>query len=178
MPHTEASTDEPPHPDLTKPAVLLREPRHKLDARATTWWLTRAAIGWLVIIIPQNVVLIFRIEPWQVMAMSVSVAVAIMHCVCVPLWRFRIHRWELTPEALYIRTGWLRITWEIVPLSRVQTVKTHRGPLERRFGLASVVVTTASAHGAVRLMGLSNVDAVTLADTLTHRAHATPGDAT
>ena len=44
----------------------------------------------------------------------------------------------------------------IAPISRVQTVDTERGPLDRLFGLANVTVTTASSAGAVRIVALDS----------------------
>ena len=64
----------------------------------------------------------------------------------MPFWRYRVHRWEVTDDAVYTRTGWLWQEWRIAPMSRIQTVDTARGPLEQLFRLASVTVTTASAR--------------------------------
>jgi uncharacterized protein len=63
-------------------------------------------------------------------------------------------------------------------MSRIQTVDTQRGPLEQRFGLATVTVTTASAKGAIKIEGLDHATAEELAERLTATTQATPGDAT
>ena len=98
--------------------------------------------------------------------------------VLFPLWWFRTHRWEVTDEAVYVRTGVLLQEWRIAPMSRIQTVDTVRGPLEQLFGLATVTVTTASAKGAVRIEGLAHDTAADLAERLTRITQDTPGDAT
>ena len=59
-------------------------------------------------------------------------------------------------QAVYTRSGWLVQERRIAPISRVQTVDTHRGPLDRLFGLANVTVTTASSAGAVRIVALDS----------------------
>jgi membrane protein YdbS with pleckstrin-like domain len=89
-----------------------------------------------------------------------------------------VHRWEVTDEAVYVRTGALWQEWRIAPMSRIQTVDTVRGPLEQAFRLATVTVTTASAKGAVRIEGLDHEVAAELAQRLTRITGATPGDAT
>ena len=66
----------------------------------------------------------------------------------------------------------------MAPLSRIQTVDTRRGPLEQRFGLATLVVTTASAKGALTIPGLDRDTAEEVAEHLTATTQATPGDAT
>ncbi len=96
----------------------------------------------------------------------------------MPRWRYRVHRWETTPEAVYAASGWLLQEWRVAPLSRVQTVDTQRGPLQQLFGLASVTVTTASASGAIVIDGLDDAEAVDLVGRLTEATQAIPGDAT
>ena len=81
---------------------------------------------------------------------------AAVFVIVVPLWRYRVHRWDISPQAVYTRSGWLVQERRIAPISRVQTVDTYRGPLDRLFGLANVTVTTASSAGAVRIVALDS----------------------
>jgi membrane protein YdbS with pleckstrin-like domain len=78
-----------------------------------------------------------------------------------------VHRWEISPQAVFTRTGWLVQERRIAPISRVQTVDTYRGPLDRLFGLANVTVTTASSAGAVHIVGLNRDDADRVVEQLT-----------
>ena len=93
--------------------------------------------------------------PWlHILIGVVTVLGAIIAMAVVPVWRYRVHRWELGPQAVYTRTGWLVQERRIAPISRVQTVDTYRGPVDRLFGLANVTVTTASSAGAVHIVAL------------------------
>ncbi|MFB9803545.1 PH domain-containing protein, partial [Streptomonospora salina] len=96
----------------------------------------------------------------------------------VPLWRFRVHRWEVADTAVYTASGWLWQEWRVAPMSRIQTVDTHRGPLQRLFGLADVVVTTASAAGPISIVGIGAAQAERAAAELTEAARVSEGDAT
>ena len=96
----------------------------------------------------------------------------------MPQWRYRVHRWEVAPQAVYTRAGWLHQESRIAPISRIQTVDSERGPLEQLFGLADVTVTTASAAGPLSIEGLDRATAERLVDELTTAAQATRGDAT
>jgi uncharacterized protein len=89
-------------------------------------------------------------------AAALTVFCVVVFVGVVPLWRFRVHRWDVSPDAVYTRTGWLVQERRIAPISRVQTVDTERGPLDRLFGLANVTVTTASSAGAVRIVALDS----------------------
>ena len=98
--------------------------------------------------------------------------------VVVPGLRWRVHRWEITHEAVYTRSGWLQRDVRIVPLSRVQTISTSQTAVMRAFGLATLLVTTASSSGAVRVEGLDADLARDVVADLTRDTAATEGDAT
>jgi membrane protein YdbS with pleckstrin-like domain len=101
-----------------------------------------------------------------------------LHIGVVPVWRYRVHRWEISPQAVFTRTGWLVQERRIAPISRVQTVDTYRGPLDRLFGLANVTVTTASSAGAVHIVGLDGDVADRVVEQLTDIAALGAEDAT
>lgn len=162
-------------------ALPLRPPAHRVSPRAVWWWRLRSLLVLLVLAGPQAVVLLVlaRDAPGWLVATTVATAVAgIAHGVVVPPLLYRIHRWEITPEAVYTQSGWLVREWRIAPISRVQTVDTEHGPLQQLLKLASVTVTTASARGPVTIRGLDEHAAAELARTLTETTQATPGDAT
>ena len=64
----------------------------------------------------------------------------------------------------------LTITRELIPMSRVQHVDTGRGPIERRFGLATVVLYTAA--GPSKIPGLAGEVADRLRDHIFARVKA------
>lgn len=104
--------------------------------------------------------------------------IAIAYVLAMPRWRYRVHRWEATPHAIYTQTGWFNQERRIAPLSRVQTVDLKRGPIAQLFRLASVTVTTASAAGPLEIVGLDLDVARQLVESLTTAAVAEKGDAT
>ncbi|MEU5919324.1 PH domain-containing protein [Streptomyces sp. NPDC047141] len=161
-------------------AVRLRPPRNAVDERAVTWWRTRLLVTTAV---PVTVLAVLGalIGPARTWLLLAAGAVAVLGLACTaffPAWWFRVHRWEVTDEAVYVRTGALWQQWRIAPMSRIQTVDTVRGPLEQAFRLATVTVTTASSKGALRIEGLDHERAAELAERLTLITRATPGDAT
>src|SRR5207302_8454234 len=140
----------------------------------------RAAFGWLVLAGVQVVWLIGTSSLFQarVIALVVTGVLAVLHLVVMPQWRYRVHRWENTDQAVYTQTGWFTQERRIAPISRIQTVDSQAGVLEQLFGLANVTVTTASAAGPVKVHGLARDDARHLVARLTTTTAATPGDAT
>ena len=66
---------------------------------------------------------------------------------------------------LRVVRGWLFHTDTIVPFVRVQHIDVKRGPLDKMFGTATLVVHTAGTHNSiVSLPGLSPDTAATLRD--------------
>ena len=110
--------------------------------------------------------------------LAATVVTETAYLVVMPQWRYRVHRWEVTPEAVYTQTGWFNQERRIAPIVRIQTVDLARGPVAQLLGLASVRVTTASSAGPLRIHGLDHALAVSLVEQLTELTVSAPGDAT
>ncbi|MGZ4498617.1 MAG: PH domain-containing protein [Nocardioides sp.] len=160
-------------------ASSLREPGQRVSPRARLMWLTgtlaQSALVLALVVLAGTVWGWFDLRWWQVVPL---VAVLAAYAVGVPLWRYRVHRWEVTATAVYTQTGWWTRERRIAPMSRIQTVDYAEGAIARLFGLARVTVTTASSAGALEIAGLESGRARALVDELTLKADAVAGDAT
>jgi uncharacterized protein len=162
-----------PVPD---PPPALRQPAHQVSRKAIAWWSVRALFGWLVLVLP--VLTGIAVLEWPPVVLVGFLVLAVAHIAVMPQWRYRVHRWEATEDAVYTQAGWLSQEWRVAPMSRIQTVDTERGPLQQVFGLSTVTVTTASAAGPLHIAGLDAGRAATLVEQLTATTQAVPGDAT
>jgi hypothetical protein len=117
-------------------------------------------------------------HPWAWAIVAAVAVLGALQAIGIPIWRYRVHRWEASETAVYTQRGWWARERRIAPMSRVQTVDLAEGPLARLFGLATVTVTTASAAGALRIEGLDRDVALRLVDDLTRKADLVEGDAT
>lgn len=85
----------------------------------------------------------------------------------VPSWNYSRWSFRMDEKVLELRFG---IFWQmsvLIPLSRLQHIDLHRGPLERTQGLASLEIHTAGTkHASHRLPGLDVEDAIQLRDNL------------
>jgi membrane protein YdbS with pleckstrin-like domain len=166
---------------MTAEVVRLRPPLHRVSPRALWYWAARAAVGWVVLLVPQVIWWFADGDGSKLPHVLVGVAwlvLAAVHVVVMPQWRYRVHRWEATDTAVYTQSGWLNQERRIAPISRVQTVDSERGPIEQLFRIANVTVTTASAAGPIKIDGLAFDDADQLVADLTTRVGQTTGDAT
>ncbi|MGV9305364.1 MULTISPECIES: PH domain-containing protein [unclassified Nonomuraea] len=160
--------------------LTLRPPRNLADPRTVAWWTVQAFL--LAVPLAAAVLAAYWFltpRPAVLGGLAVAVALAcLLSAATVPRAYYRVQRWEITDEAVYVRSGWITHTWRVAPMSRIQTVDTARGPVQRMFGLADVTVTTASAAGAITIEGLDHELAAELAARLTAVTQATKGDAT
>lgn len=83
----------------------------------------------------------------------------------LPLRSYRRWGYDLNAEQLRVLRGFLWRTDTIVPLIRIQHIDVAQDPLQRLFGLASVIVHTAGTYNSiVTLPGLASRDAEAMRD--------------
>jgi membrane protein YdbS with pleckstrin-like domain len=159
--------------------VSLRDPAERVSPRARLMWATTAGVEAVVVVAIAAVVGPatgwLPVPLWAVVLLGL---VAAAYVVVMPAWRYRVHRWEVTDTAVYTQTGWWARERRIAPMSRIQTVDHAEGAIARLFGLATVTVTTASAAGALEIVGLERTRALALVEELTVSADSVTGDAT
>lgn len=165
---------------MSNDALRLRPPNHRVDRRAVGWWSAQAlSVTVALTAVPVVPALIWEpVRFWFLVAAGIVGGIGLLITLVMPRWRYSVHRWEVTDTAVYTSSGWLWQEWRVAPMSRIQTVDTARGPLQRAFGLSSVTVTTASAAGPIEISGLDHALATRVADQLTDNTEAVPGDAT
>ena len=167
--------------DTASSGLNLRAPANQVSRRAIVYWTLRAIATWIVVGAVEVVILfvdgsLIPYGRWEIVVASFVIGVA--YIIVMPRWRYAVHRWETTDHAAYTQTGWFNQERRIAPISRIQTVDSHRGPLEQVLGLANVTVTTASAAGPLKIHGLDRSTADRLGDELTSRTESNTGDAT
>lgn len=166
--------------DAAVEALRQRPPAHRVAPAARAMWAVSALLGWLFPLIGIAVWMVFDDghRTWQLGAAAVVLVLAVAHCIVMPLWRYRVHRWEVNRDAVYTQTGWFVEERRLAPIARVQTVDSERGPIERLFGLGTVTVTTASAAGPLRIEGLDIATVDRLVAELTAESARHRGDGT
>ena len=125
--------------------------------------------AFLITLIPTSIFVIAEDQsPWWYLFGALLLATTIASIAGIMAFnRWRNTFWKLDDEALYVRRGKTWFKQICVPRSRVQHLDFERGPLERRYGLATLVIHTAGSHErAVRQAGLPLADAEYLRDVL------------
>ncbi|MGY5884295.1 PH domain-containing protein [Modestobacter lacusdianchii] len=167
------------------PPAPVREPAWSLSRSAISLWVAQgvvtalfeaAVVAALIVFVPGDAGWWSTLVRWGGPALVLLTVV--LDIGVQPRLRYRVHRWEVTDEAVYTQTGWLTRTWTLVPIARIQTVDVTRGVLQQVFGLATVAVLTASSQGTVRIPHLGADVARRVADDLARRAELVRDEAT
>jgi hypothetical protein len=102
--------------------------------------------------------------PWGVLTAAAFVA-AVAAVLVLPTRRYRAWAWRMDEDELRIASGVMIRSDTIVPFGRVQHIDVLRGPLQRTYGLASMVLHTAGTRSAaVLLPGLEAEEAERMRD--------------
>ncbi len=131
------------------------EPARRLDPRAKTLWRITGALGTLPILLggafASWVLLWVRGAPPLLGILPVLGAAALfaVAVVVVPPLRWRRWRYEIREDEVDLQRGIVWISRTLVPLARIQHVDTQRGPLQRRFGLATIIFYTAAGPNQI-----------------------------
>lgn len=138
----------------------------RLHPSVRTVWLVGALVGALIIGGILGVIdrYAFAVGSWVApMAIAILALVGVGYTV----FRYRIWKFEVREDTLYIERGVFTRVKTVVPFVRVQHVDSQRSPVERAVGLASVVVYTAGSRGAdVTIPGLTPERAESLQERL------------
>jgi len=99
------------------------------------------------------------------LAPAAVAALALAALTVLPPRRYRAWGYSESEDELHIRHGLLVRVRTIVPFGRVQHIDVAQGPIERRFGLATLILHTAGTRAAaVPLPGLAQAEAERMRD--------------
>jgi len=134
---------------------LKGEPAERLDPRAITLWRITGSFNMLPLLVGAGIVgsaltrfggvsPFFGILPVLAVLVLAGVVVGM-----APRLRWRRWRYEIRPDEVDLQRGIFWVSRTLVPLARIQHVDTRQGPLQRRFGLSTVVFYTAAGPNQI-----------------------------
>lgn len=147
--------------DVAEPQLLCVEPAYKNVIRA------RLALLWVPLSITAATLDQLLLNESSLHGLP-TVAVPLLGLLSIVVAPQRIYRrlgYALTERVLQVVRGWMFHTDTVVPLVRVQHLDVVRGPVDKAFGTATLVVHTAGTHNSiVTLPGLSPERAAEIRD--------------
>ena len=162
----------PPRPEEA-PDAALDGREQRLDPRVVAYWLVSGMFG------TATIIALVALGCWylgervpaaaatsRTIALSVG-GVLLAWTLLAPPLAYQRWRFSVDAELLRMRSGILFHEEKAIPISRLQHVDLLRGPIERLFGLATLVIWTAGNEGAAfRVQGLEAARAARLRDAI------------
>lgn len=122
--------------------------RHVLRARLLLLWLPIVIAGFVFGgVVAENGLAVDKPIYW--LASVGPILIAAVAVTVAPQRIYRRLRYGLTDRLLQVVRGWLFHTDTIVPFVRVQHLDVTRGPLDKLFGTATLVVHTAGTRNSI-----------------------------
>jgi membrane protein YdbS with pleckstrin-like domain len=129
----------------------------------------RAAIFWLPLFIGALVLdrLVLAATPLSGLVPALAGALALSAVIVAPDRIYRRLGYAIDGRLLRTVRGWLFHTDTVVPFVRVQHIDVTRGPIDKMFGTASLVVHTAGTHNSIVVLpGLAPERAAEIRDAI------------
>lgn len=135
--------------------------RHQLPARVTSYWRIRA-LSWGIVVVGLVIWWAVGVDWLTPVVRWCFVGVAalwffVIGAVLRPPIRRRLFWYSISADEIDLQRGWLVQSRTVIPMNRVQHLKSEQGLLARRFHLADLHVHTAA--GAVVIDGLDQDEA-------------------
>jgi membrane protein YdbS with pleckstrin-like domain len=128
-----------------QPPFLPVEPGYKTALRL------RSAIFWGIVIVAALIGdrAVLSETPFSGLVPIAAVVIGLAAVLFFPAKTYRRLRYRLTDRLLQVTRGWTFHTDTVVPLVRVQHLDVVRGPIDKIFGIATLVVHTAGTHNSI-----------------------------
>ena len=84
--------------------------------------------------------------------MLIIVILDFIYLLISPKVRYERYRYSITEDAIDVKEGFIFITRSIVPIERLHKIAIEKGPIDRIFNLAKVIVTTAGGDVEIRFL--------------------------
>ncbi|CDQ40916.1 MULTISPECIES: PH domain-containing protein [Virgibacillus] len=158
---------------------MRQPPKHTIAQDAIkVWRITEAIFFGILIIIGIAAFIIsmlFDFTIWySIIGLVVIIVLAYIAIQYLPALRWRRWRYEVFDQEIYIQHGIIIVSRTLVPMIRVQHVDTKQGPILKRYGLASVTISTAATTHEIP--ALLEEDASVLRDRISELARVDEED--
>lgn len=76
----------------------------------------------------------------------------VIYLIVSPRVRFERYRYSITDDCIDVIEGFIFVERNIVPIERLHKIAVEKGPIDRMFNLAKVIVTTAGGDITIRFL--------------------------
>lgn len=130
-------------------SIPINAPQKRLSKDAIKVWLISDAIGNIIVLIILGIFfyLDYRFSwkewvGWLLIGATVLTIIGWIWSLIRPFLLYKHWRYDVDEAFLQLKSGAIKETHELVPMTKIQSVATEQGPILRKYGLCSVSVET------------------------------------
>jgi membrane protein YdbS with pleckstrin-like domain len=163
----------PPASGLTAPPLGADQPlagdlpleRHRLQPKVTRYWRWRMLFSGLpVLLLFASLAYVIPWGAWWLRwgIVAILAAILVLGMIVLPPIRYRVFWYAISSTEIDIQHGIIFIKRSVVPMHRVQNLRTERGPMADHYQMTNLKIRTAA--GSVGISGLGRIEADDLCD--------------
>jgi uncharacterized protein len=135
--------------DASGGKFMLLQPERRISERALPVWRISGAINSVfMLLLSGGTISLSIIFEWPAWIIAIAIVVFAAFCYffiyLFPLLKWKRWRYEVREQEIELQEGIFIIKRTLIPMIRVQHVDTRQGPILRKYGLATVTVSTAA----------------------------------
>ena len=118
---------------------------------------------WLVFIMAAaTLIVLWPLEAptFGIVILAACWLLALLYIIAAPHVRYERYRYCIDEEAIRVRSGLFWVSESIVPIERLHKLELSQGPVDRRFGLANVQVTTAGGDVSIKFLTIEKAEEI------------------
>lgn len=159
--------------------LMFPEPQTRISQRALVVWRISGSISTLfVFLIGGGFITLGILFNWPLMIMvAIGIFMLVYAWLAVfflPMMRWKRWRYEVREQEIELQRGVFIIKRTLIPMVRVQHVDTQQGPLLRKYGLSTVMISTAAT--VHEIPALEGVEAERLRQSISRLARVADED--
>ncbi|MBP7320192.1 MAG: PH domain-containing protein [Lachnospiraceae bacterium] len=133
----------------------------KLSKKAISCMFVAGIVQFIIVGVMFGVGMYIGREEWVVLLIGgIVLGLDLLYVLISPKVRYERYRYILNEEEIDVMEGFIFTKRNIVPIERLHKIAVLKGPIDRVFGLAKVVVTTAGGDVTVRFMEDEKADQI------------------
>ena len=145
--------------------------RHRLARMVTRYWRWRIVFSaFPILVLLAGLAIVVPLGEWWMRwgVVGVALILLIVAMVILPPIRYRVFWYAISPTEIDVQHGVIFIKRSVVPMHRVQSLRTERGPMADHYSMTNLKIRTAA--GSVNLSGLDRHEADELCDRISRLA--------
>jgi uncharacterized protein len=144
---------------------LIMVPRNRLSKKGITVWRLTGVISSLVMMGIGGVLITLAILfDWHVLISIATIIYLLIHVALsigiLPPVKWKRWRYEVRGDEIEIQQGVIVIKRTLIPMIRVQHVDMKQGPLLRKYGLATISISTAATIHEIPVLEVEEAEEI------------------